>query len=117
MIYCNWLIFNMFSASFLEKALFRPFVFKKFSGSCFCLVGGHEAAMQSVGNEARKMCIISPFLLRGRGRGPIRCRGGFTPPLGEVNSPLPYPIHLCPKQVFEVMGERQGCPPATAASE
>jgi hypothetical protein len=26
-------------------------------------------------------------------------------------------IHLCPKQVFEVMGERQGCPPATAASE
>jgi hypothetical protein len=60
-------LFSMFSASFLENALFRPFVFKMFSGSCFSLVCGHEVAMQSVGGEARKKCIINPFLLRAPG--------------------------------------------------
>jgi hypothetical protein len=67
MIYCNWLIFSMFSASFLEKALSRSFVFKMFSASCICPVSGHKVAKQSVGREARKICIIPPFLLPVRG--------------------------------------------------
>jgi len=36
----------MFSGSFLEKALFEPFVFKMFPGSYFLSMGGHEVAMQ-----------------------------------------------------------------------
>jgi hypothetical protein len=64
MVYCNRLIFSKFSASFLKKALFRPFVFKMFSASCFCLEFGHEVAVLPVGGKARKICIINPFLLR-----------------------------------------------------
>jgi hypothetical protein len=39
------------------------------------------------------------------GRGP-RCRGGFTPPFGEVNSPLPQQIDLPPK--FPRASSREG---------
>jgi hypothetical protein len=73
MVYCNRLIFSRFSASFLQKGLFRPFVFKMFSASCFCLEYGHEVAILPVGGEARKICIINPFLLRRRcGKAPDR---------------------------------------------
>ena len=88
MIYCNLLVFSMFSASFLEKSLFRPFVFKMFSASCFCLVCGHEVAMQSVGGEARKIWHHQSLLAPRAARGTVGRRGGFTPPFGEVNSPL-----------------------------
>ena len=92
---CNWLIFSMLSAFVGEKALFRPFVFKMFSALGVCAVIGHKVAMQSVAAKARRCGIIHPFLLRVRGSGSIRCRGGGiypdligTPPCGEVNSPL-----------------------------
>jgi hypothetical protein len=77
MVYCNRLVFSMFSASFLEKALFRPFVFKKFSASCFCLVGGAKVAMQSVPARLGRFGIINPFLLRVRG-GEAKDRAGSS---------------------------------------
>jgi hypothetical protein len=47
-------IFSMFSASFLEKALFRSFVFNMFSASWFFATGGLDVAMQLGGVEAGK---------------------------------------------------------------
>jgi hypothetical protein len=38
MVYCNWLIFSIFSAFVGEKHLFRPFVFKMFSAFGICAV-------------------------------------------------------------------------------
>jgi len=65
----NWLFFSMFSASFLKKALFRPFVFKMFSGLGVCVVSGHKVAMQSGPVRLGRCGIINPFLLPVRGGG------------------------------------------------
>ena len=62
--YCNLLIFSMLAALGGEKTLFRPFVFKMVAALGVCAVVGHKFAMQSVGGEARNICIINPFLLR-----------------------------------------------------
>jgi hypothetical protein len=42
----------MFSGLVYEKSLFRPFVFKQFSGLGVFLVSGQEVAMQLGGVEA-----------------------------------------------------------------
>jgi hypothetical protein len=68
MVYCNWLIFSMFSGSFLEKALFRSFVFKMFSGLGFCWVSGHKVVPQSVAGKARIRSIIHSLLAPRAGR-------------------------------------------------
>ena len=47
-------LFSMFSASFWDKALFRPFVFKMFSASFFSARSGHIVALQAVTSKARK---------------------------------------------------------------
>ena len=63
-----------------------------------------HALAVAVKNEVRKkLGLLPPERITA-----IRERPGLT---------QATEIHLCPKQVFEVMGERQGCPPATAASE
>jgi hypothetical protein len=49
MIYCNWLLFSMFSGLAHENRLFRPFIFKMFSGLGVCAMNGHKVVMHSVG--------------------------------------------------------------------
>jgi hypothetical protein len=51
-IFVTGFIFSMFSGLVYEKSLFRPFVFKQFSGLGVFLVSGQEAAMQLGGVEA-----------------------------------------------------------------
>ena len=48
-------IFSMLPGLMGEKALLRPFAFKRFSGLGDCAVCGHKVAMQSVAGEASKM--------------------------------------------------------------
>jgi len=64
-------LFSMFSASFLEKALFRPFVFKMFSASYTLSVHRHNADMQSVRAEARKMWHHPSLLAPRAGRADL----------------------------------------------
>ncbi len=54
----------MFSGSFLEKAVFQPFVFKMFSASDNCAMGRHMVTVQSEGVRLETYGIINPFLLR-----------------------------------------------------
>jgi hypothetical protein len=61
------LFFNMFSASFLENALFRSFVFSMFPAYDTLSGRGHIAAMQFVPNEASNMCHHPSLLLRAPG--------------------------------------------------
>ncbi len=67
MVSCNWLISCKFSASFLEKALFRPSVFRMFSASCFSPVNGYKVAMHLWPVRLGRCGIINPFLLRASG--------------------------------------------------
>ncbi len=57
----------MLTALAREKTLFRPFVFKMMTALGACAWVGHKVVMQSVRGEARKNCIINPFLLRQPG--------------------------------------------------
>jgi hypothetical protein len=72
----------MFSGLGGEKALLRPFVFKKFSGLRACAVLGHKVAMQAVEVRLVRCGIINPFLLRVPGdeaQGRARSCGGALP--------------------------------------
>jgi len=63
-VFCNRLFFSMFSALAKEKPLFQLFVFKMFSALDTMSHEGHEVAVELGALEARKNCIIGPFVLR-----------------------------------------------------
>jgi hypothetical protein len=65
MVYWNRLFFNMFPASFLEKALVKPFVFNMFQASGICGLGRQKVTLQSLAGKARKM-FHHQYLVRPR---------------------------------------------------
>lgn len=80
-VYCNWLLFSVFSASFVKEALLRPFVLILSSASDTLSVRGRNAFTQSVWGKARQMGHHPSPDFRPR---PVR-----TDPVQTLNETIP----------------------------